>query len=396
MRLLLLPGLFICSFYWSAQALAAASPALTRATSSLSAYLSQNRIYIGEWEDEVSSRLSRFAQPLPHDDSVEFWNTLAQGRNTTSEVMFRDLLDNLALRGDDLSDLVEEHVKRLAHSKLNALISPTGSTLEFYRKTLACAPLTLTCLEAQGLLREIAPNVFTFGNQELTYPDEGTSAARAAAYLGLPIVLISDLPGLKGVPTVDAVVFATDGSPVANLSIKSSRGGSTNAMNSLKKLFSRARASHHHLYSFDYLPQIHGFSVTLEGHLIAKSGTPNQEYRRQLLTGALHLLGISHVKTRPVWLTVDLSDNPFKTFAMIQSTVANKHIPFAGTFLNILDKRHPAEVENPKVIHLESLVKRSGEENEISRYLMMIQGRVFDLDQSGFKITESCEALLSE
>lgn len=43
------------------------------------------------------------------------------------------------------------------------------------------------------------------------------SAKRTSAVLNLPILLIPNLPGIKGVPGVDAVVFNEKGSPLANL-----------------------------------------------------------------------------------------------------------------------------------------------------------------------------------
>lgn len=81
-----------------------------------------------------------------------------------------------------------------------------GFTLDFYRRVLSCAPLTISCLQGQGLIKELGPNLYAFNDRlQLRHPDEAVSGGRLARVLDRPVVLIPDLPGLIGVPTVDAM-----------------------------------------------------------------------------------------------------------------------------------------------------------------------------------------------
>jgi hypothetical protein len=246
------------------------------------------------------------------------------------------------------------------------------------------------------LIKQLGPTLFAFnGKLELRNPDEIISGDRIARYLDLPVVLVPDLPGLKGVPTIDALVFSRKGEPIANLSLKSFRGNTTNGVNAIKKNFLLARSSYRQLYSYEYLPKRFGFSVSDKGNLSANKGTPNQELRKQILTGVLHLLGLTHESSRQVWLVVDLIDDQFKTFSIVQGTQGEGRIPFDGTFLDVLDERDTEQIEKPKVINLGSLADRAGKDKEVSRYMLLIKDDAFDLDKNGFKITKTCAALLS-
>jgi hypothetical protein len=57
--------------------------------------------------------------------------------------------------------------------------------------------------------------------------------------------------------------------------------------------------------------------------------------------------------------------------------------------------REVEEAERPKVVNLDVLVERSGRANEFSRYLVLIKDHVFDLDKTGFQISQNCAGLLT-
>lgn len=270
------------------------------------------------------------------------------------------------------------------------------STIKFYRQVLSCGLPTITCLQNQRLIKPLGHNLFAFnGKLQLRNPDEIISGGRIARFLNLPVVLVPDLPGIKGIPTVDAIVYSNEGIPIANLSLKTFRGNSTNGVSSIKKNFNRARSSHRQLYSYDYLPKIFGFSISPTGEIVANKGTPDQELRQLILKGVLHLLGLTFNGVRPVWLAVDLIDDPFKQFSIVQVTRNEGRIPFEGNFLDVVDERETEEIEYPTVINLDSLVARAGKDNEVSRYVVLIKNDAFNLDKNGYKLTKECAALLN-
>lgn len=116
-------------------------------------------------------------------------------------------------------------------------------TKEFYERILSCPQIQITCLEKHDLIEEISPNLYALKNVRQGTEEERVSGARIVKAIRRPLLLIPDLPGLSGVPTVDAIVFSNDGDPVANLSIKSFLGDSKNGAMALKRNILSGRGS---------------------------------------------------------------------------------------------------------------------------------------------------------
>lgn len=128
--------------------------------------------------------------------------------------------------------------------------------LRFYNKIRSCQPLTLPCLIDQDLVEEIRPYLYVFKGQ-VTRPSgaERFSALRISNVFKLPILLAPHLPGMDGVPTVDAILFSSNGTPLSNISIKSYGGRTINGGNILRRSLSSARGSYGRVYNSEYFQQ---------------------------------------------------------------------------------------------------------------------------------------------
>lgn len=268
-------------------------------------------------------------------------------------------------------------------------------TLEFYKKVLSCPEIALSCLKQNDLIKEIHPNVYAFKDpSEQASPEEEMSAKRTSAVLNLPILLIPNLPGIKGVPGVDAVVFNEKGSPLANISIKSFTGTTDNGNNTLKRQLTNARSSHSTVNHRDYLPNLFGFLYSENNELVAKKETRDQELRRQIILGASYILGTQTNTLRDVWLVIDFASDPLKKI-FIEYGGLGKRIQYDGTFLRIRHSNESEAVLHPKVVSIDLLTERTKKAGEISKYVILVNDSTFIADKDGYRIITGCATALN-
>ena len=262
--------------------------------------------------------------------------------------------------------------------------SPTDydAIASFYRQILSCPNVNLTCLKAFDLVEEIRPNLFVLKNSvNLGTDEEWKSGARIAEWFDHAVLLAPHLPGLRGVPTVDAVVFSPDGRPLANLSLKALVASSSHDGHGLRKVVLRNQSSYKAHYNVDYLAGSFGLSVAESGELVADRGTPYQEYRKLVVRGVHHFLGLGRLSARDLWLAGDLIEDDDVSVRIFDDALAQ-------TFIDLLNTREPDA--EPSVLHLQSLSAMAGVRGEVSRYLILINDSYVGVDERGYVFVEDC------
>lgn len=182
----------------------------------------------------------------------------------------------------------------------------------FYARLVECHELSLGCLEEKGLVRATAPMVYSFVDGPPASAGERQTAIELAQTLGQPLVLCPHLPGLKGLPAVDAIVYTREGEPMANLQIKTYSGSSRFLTTNAKWSLSSAITDMRDHYSADFFAGLFGFARDDNGTLYAKLLTPDKSHRRLLLNGLLHLLGFRGDESRTAWVVLDFSGGAHK------------------------------------------------------------------------------------
>ena len=121
-------------------------------------------------------------------------------------------------------------------------------------------------------------------------PEESAAATKLSLALGQPILLAPHLPGVGSLPVVDAILFATDGRPLANLSIKSPevRDDFETARFYVRRITGRVQFR----YSFSYLASLWGFVVNEENRLFVPYDR-RTICEADTLMATMKLLGIS-------------------------------------------------------------------------------------------------------
>jgi hypothetical protein len=258
--------------------------------------------------------------------------------------------------------------------------------MEFYQRILSCSEITLPCLESAGLIRSVGAGSYVFVDAPAPRAFEQDSGEKIANAVGLSVLMLPDLPGLTGVPVIDAILFDNSGQPVANLGLKTFLGTTTNGTNAAHKMLRRSKSSFKELYNVRYLSENYGFEVDPHGEIVPKFGTKDQELRSTLLNGFFKLAGMSESSNRPVWMGIDLSNDPHKSLQILKGRSGVGPIPFDGTFFDIVDNRIHEEFDRLSVVNIDLLLSDVRGPADIKKYLILVNRALLSIDKAGHKL----------
>ncbi|MBK9039035.1 MAG: hypothetical protein IPL83_07730 [Bdellovibrionales bacterium] len=213
---------------------------------------------------------------------------------------------------------------------------------------------------------------------------ERESLGRVARALDLPALLIGNLPGFKGIPAVDGVLFSKVGNPIASVSLKTFFGDTTKGITAVKGMLLNNRASIRDHFSIQYLSEMWGFTLDKRGRFKPKQSNREPIYRELILRGTFKILGMEKLKTRPIWIALDFSMDPFKSLNVRQGNVGLNPIPFDGTFIEFVDSREEPG-SRTRAINIETLAVRAGHDSLVTRYLFLMHQGLHWVDSSGLK-----------
>lgn len=270
-------------------------------------------------------------------------------------------------------------------SGAHAISLSRSSALLFCNQLLSVSQFNFISLLNAGLLNRLDENVYVFKGSTNLYEHEIKSVAKFARIMNSPVVVIGNLPGLAGTPSVDAILFGDNIPQYVNISVKTNRGKSKNNTSFLKSATNAAESSVRDHYSAESIAANFGFNI-INGELEPKPNVSYQDVKEQVIKGLLRVLGLEkNGEARPVTVLVDMSEGSYK-WPRIDRSIAGDDLPEGDALMHVFDSANPEnELENLAFVNLSKKMRNIRNSDTILSYYFLFHSSYVKVDRHGYQ-----------